>query len=61
MQKTNVDPKTDEKIPSRLPYEKPNLKAVDLHADEIMGGCQDAPPCTIIPDPGSPGPVSGIG
>ena len=59
MLKTNVDAEKEKEL-NRRPYEKPCLKAVDLHADEIMGGCQLAPPCTIFPDEGA-GPVSGSG
>lgn len=41
----------------RLPYQKPRLKAVDLHADAIMGDCRDAPVCAVPVEPiGSTGP-----
>ena len=61
MPKTNADAEKAKEI-NRLPYEKPFLKAVDLHAEEIMGSCQLTPTtCLVIGDPPESGPVSGTG
>ena len=52
MPKTKVDSKGNKELSSRLPYEKPCLKAIDLHANEIMGTCyhpDDACGITIPP------------
>ena len=57
MSKIHADASEQQKPVTKLPYEKPSLKAVDLHADEIMGNCQQVgdPDCGV-PTGGPTGP-----